>query len=102
MTVWPRATRPRGSGTDHVGTAALGCPVERSSAVFELENRTVELRSTGQVGHLPLQGLCHCPNERGRSRLHVFHVCRDVPLVPEGIDHAAAAVTVGMILRLGN
>src|SRR5262249_30635006 len=31
----------------HVGTAALGCPAERSSAV-DLHRRTVELRSTGQ------------------------------------------------------
>src|SRR6185369_2117798 len=36
--------------TNHVGTAALGCPAERSSAIFRVGNAQVELRSTGQPG----------------------------------------------------
>ncbi len=31
------------------GTAALGCPAERSSAVFVFAENRVELRSTGQL-----------------------------------------------------
>jgi hypothetical protein len=39
--------------TDHVGTAAVGCPAEPSS-LFGIDNNSVELRSTGQpVGGCP-------------------------------------------------
>ena len=38
------------------------------------------------------------PARAGRSRLHVFDVRGDVPLVAEGIDHASAAVAVGLVL----
>jgi hypothetical protein len=41
-------------------------------------------------------------HERGRSRLHIFDVGRDVPLVAEGVGYAAAAIAVGMILRRGD
>src|SRR6185312_5682183 len=37
---------------NHVGTAALGCPAERSSAIL-FSRMQVELRSTGQRGGCP-------------------------------------------------
>ncbi len=41
--------------TNRVGTADLGCPAERSSAIWCRQN-LVELRSTGQPGRLSPRG----------------------------------------------
>jgi queuine tRNA-ribosyltransferase len=49
--------RPPASDRDHVGTAALGCPVERSSTAFDSVTSSVEeesgLRPDGQPGACP-------------------------------------------------
>jgi hypothetical protein len=44
------ASRSEASGTDHVGTAALGCPAERSSAVCSARSCRASLDRTAEGG----------------------------------------------------
>jgi hypothetical protein len=57
--------------TDYVGTAALGCPVERSSSVLCAQEKSAEPCCAGQPRMaVPTRLLMALPHERG-ARAHI-------------------------------